>query len=137
MKKIKIIGGRYGYISPSGVYSVKTAESAPFEVEDSEAERLIKRGVAKIIGADADVSAKGAADNDKLPTVPADDDENDDESEYDDIPEYNEESTNAELQAIAKEYGIELPPRANKAQLIEILDNYFADSPVLNAKEPE
>lgn len=137
MKKIKITGGRYGYISPSGVYDVKTSDSLPFEVVDSEAERLVRRGVAEIIGADAEVFAKGAADNDKLPTVPADDDENDDESEYDDIPEYNEESTNAELQAIAKEYGIELPPRANKAQLIEILDNYFADSPVLNAKEPE
>lgn len=137
MKKIKITGGRYGYISPSGVYDVKTPDSLPFEVVDSEAERLVRRGVAEIIGADAEVFAKGAADNDKLPTVPADDDENDGESEYDDIPKYNEESTNAELQAIAKEYGIELPPRANKAQLIEILDNYFADSPVLNAKEPE
>lgn len=137
MKKIKIIGGRYGYISPSGVYDVKTPDSLPFEVADSEAERLVRRGVAEIVGAGAAVLAKGAADDEKLPATPADDDENDDESEYDDIPKYNEESTNAELQAIAKEYDIELPPRANKAQIIEILDNYFTDSPVLNAKEPE
>ncbi|MBD5112680.1 MAG: hypothetical protein HDT42_09170 [Ruminococcaceae bacterium] len=137
MKKIKIIGGRYGYISPSGVYNVKTPDDPPFEVDNAEAERLIKRGVAEIIGAGAAVLAKGVADDEKLPATPADDDENDDESEYDDIPKYNKESTNSELQAIAKEYGIEIPPHANKAQIIEILDNYFADSPVLNAKEPE
>lgn len=137
MKKIKIIGGRYGYISPSGVYGVKTPDSPPFEVEDKEANRLERLGVAKIIGVGANEPAKGAADDDKLLTSPADDDENDSYSDEDDVPEYSEESTNSELQAIAKEYGIELPPRANKSQMIEALDDFFGEIPELNAKEPE
>lgn len=137
MKKIKIIGGRYGYISPSGVYCVKTSDDPPFEVDDGEAHRLIKRGVAEIVGADAYESAKGAVDNNELPTTPADNGENDDEPEDGGIPEYSEESTNFELQAIAKEYGIEIPPRANKAQILEALDNFFGEIPELNAREPE
>ena len=53
------------------------------------------------------------------------------------IPKYTAENTNAELLAIAEEYGIDIPAKATKAQIIEALDSYFGDMPVLTAKEPE
>lgn len=63
---------------------------------------------------------------------------NDDENgETDNTPEYSQESTKAELQAIASEWGIELPNSANKTQMLEILDDYFGKAPELSAKEPE
>lgn len=63
---------------------------------------------------------------------------NDEESgETDDTPEYSQENTNAELQAIADEWGIELPNRASKAQILEILDSHFGNAPKLSAREPE
>lgn len=147
MKKIKIIGGRYGYISPSGVYSVKTSESEPFKVEDSEAERLIRRGVAEIVDAGAVVLAKGAAADEKPDSGVTPAGYMTDIKPERGVPEYDEDTTNAELQSIAKEYGIEIPSRATKSQIIEALDEYFgrADDngtedeniPQLNVKEPE
>lgn len=54
-----------------------------------------------------------------------------------DGPEYSEGNTNAELQAIAKEYGVDLPPRANKAEILAALDDFFGGIPEISAKEPE
>ena len=54
-----------------------------------------------------------------------------------DVPEYSEDNTNAELQAIAKEYGIEFPQRANKAQMLDALDEFFGGTPEISAREPE
>lgn len=133
MTKIKIIGGRYGHISPSGVYSVKTVDDPPFEVEDSEAERLYKRGIATIIR-ESNVPLHDMRGPDwETNTGELSDDETDSVG----FPYYNKDSTNAELQAIAKEYGVELPPRANKAQILEALDDFFGGTPIISAKEPE
>ena len=46
MKLIKLIQGAYGYRAPgSSVTELITTKSPPFEVEESEAERLIALGV--------------------------------------------------------------------------------------------
>ena len=71
---------------------------------------------------------------------PGDDDDLEDlsgDDSEDDTPEYSEENTKAELQAIASEWGIEIPGNASKAQILEILDDYFGNAPELSAKEPE
>ena len=52
MKKIKIINGTYGLRTDNGLtVECKDARSAPFLVDDGEAERLAARGVAVVIEA--------------------------------------------------------------------------------------
>lgn len=154
---IKIIRGNYGLPSGKSV-KTKTPKDKPFDVDQKEAERLVRLGIAKFVGVDAVVFAKGAPDKEDPFGDPADDidapltlsddgdsEDEDDETEYyeddanveGDITEYGEDSTNAELQAIAKEYGIEVPPHANKAQLLEALDEFFGGAPEIGVKEPE
>lgn len=154
---IKIIRGNYGLPLGKSV-KVKTPKDKPFDVDQKEAERLVRLGIAKLVGADAAVSAKGSSDKEDPFGDPAgdidapvtlnddvDSEDEDDDTEYDedddggddDVPEYGENSTNAELQSIAKEYGIEVPPHANKAQLLEALDEFFGGAPEIDVKEPE
>jgi len=148
---IKITQGNYGYNNGDFV-RVKTSSDKPFEVPDAEARRLERLGIAKIVGAGAVTLAKGSPDNEDPFCDPADDinvpvplgdsEDEDDDAEYDeddedDVPEYGGDSTNAELQAIAKNYDIEVPPHANKAQLIAALDEFFYNTPNINAREPE
>lgn len=152
---IKMVRGNYGLPSGKSV-KVKTPKDRPFDVDQKEAERLVRLGIAKIVGAGAAVSAKEPSDKEDPFGDPADDidapvslgdseEDGDTDIEYDEddvgeddnAPEYGENSTNAELQAIAKEYGVEVPPHANKAQLLEALDVFFSGAPEIGAKEPE
>lgn len=151
---IKIIRGNYGHVVGKSVHT-KTPKDKPFEVDPKEAERLVELGIAKIVGAGAAVPAKGSLDNDDPFGDPADDidapvslgdvedeDDEDDDTEYGDgdedgVPEYGEDNTKAELQAIANEYGIEVPPHANRAQLISALDEFFKGAPEISVKDPE
>lgn len=123
MKKIKIIGGRYGYISPNGAFSVKTENSAPFEVNDKEADRLIKRGVAEIVGErgkrpenDDETSRTGSN-----PT----DEENAAVGENEGVPDYDESTSANELRAIAKKAGISFKVGMKKEEMLEALDEHF------------
>ncbi len=134
---IRIIRGCYGYNNGSFV-GAKTPADPPFEVKDDEAERLISLGIAET----ADNGMDSADNNtDTIDKTGDNGDENADKTadkaadttEEDDIPEYGENSTNAELQAIAKEYGVEVQPRANKAELIAALDEFFGGAPDLKA----
>lgn len=154
---IKILRGNYGLPSGKSV-KAKTPKDKPFDVDQKEAERLVRLGIAQIVGVSAATLAKGSPDKEDPFGDPADDidapitlsddgdsEDEDDETEYDeddanaegDIPKYGEDSTNAELQAIAKEYGIEVSPHANKAQLLEALDEFFGGAPEIGVKEPE
>lgn len=141
---IKIIRGTYG-LNSGGNIKPKTCGDLPFHVEPAEAKRLVRLGVAEIVGAGAVTLTKGTEDEQETlgetsSSVPADDGEGyETESviEERNVPEYNEDSTNAELQAIAKEYGVELPQRANKSQILEALDDFFGGTPIISAKEPE
>lgn len=142
---IKIIRGTYG-LNSGGNIKPKTCSDLPFHVEPAEARRLERLGVAEIIGSGTVTLTKGTEDetgslSETPSSVPADDNGEDygveSTLEERDVPEYNEDSTNAELQAIAKEYGVELPQRANKAQILEALDDFFGGAPEISAKEPE
>lgn len=126
MKKIVITGGRYGYISPSGVYDVKTTASAPFEVDDKEAARLVKLGVAKIYGEGGkrpetgDISSGEGSD-------PAED-ENPTDDENEGFFEYDENTPVKELREIGKKCGLSFPVGVTKADMIAALDEYFEKS---------
>lgn len=125
MKKIVIIGGRYGYISPSGVYSVKTTESAPFDVADSEAERLVKIGVAKIHGEggkcpETSSKAKGKGSSNTSG------EENLTEGNSGGICNYDEKTSANDLRKIAKKAGISFPVGVTKADMLTALDEHFA-----------
>lgn len=89
-------------------------------------------------GESEDIPADDSTDSEDEADTDAEDLGDDEESgETDDTPKYSQENTNAELQAIADEWGIELPNRANKAQILEILDSHFGNAPKLSAREPE
>lgn len=138
---IKIIRGTYG-LNSGGNIKPKTCGDLPFYVDPAEAKRLVRLGVAEIVGAGAVALTKDTGDETETSSdVPTDNDgdgyEVESVVEDRDVPEYSEDSTNAELQAIAKEYGVELPPRANKAQILEALDDFFGGTPIISAKEPE
>lgn len=122
---IKIIRGTYG-LNNGGNVKPKTCNDPPFHVEPAEAQRLEQLGVAEIVGSCEATLTKTSEGEPKLfsETPP-------------DVPAYSEGNTNAELQSIAKEYGVELPPHANKAAIIAALDDFFGGAPEISAKEPE
>lgn len=151
---IKIIKGNYGYHNGVSV-NVRTPADPPFSVSEDEALRLANLGVAEIL---KDEHSKQENERDLPPFDNGEncidkenaesigneaednyEDHGDDEEsgETDDVPEYGQENTIAELQAIASEWGIELPSRASKAQILDILDGHFGKAPKLLAKEPE
>ena len=115
---IKIICGNFGYNNGVCV-RVKTPSDPPFSVGDEEARRLVGLGIAEIVGKKTVIPSI-----EKIPNV----------TEDDEIPQYDETMTNAALQALAKENGIEIPPRATKTEIIKALDDYFADMPDLSAE---
>lgn len=123
MTKIKITGGRYGYISPSGVKSVKTSDDPPFEVEDSEAARLVKRGVAEIDREGGkrpetgDIS-EGEGSNHIEDKEPAED-------EPEGSLDYDENTSIKKLREIGKKCGLSFPVGVTKADIIAALDEYF------------
>ena len=87
MKLIKIINGTYGFRPQPHVVELKTADDAPFEVDDKEAARLVELGVAAIAFGEDSESLQEAMDEvvDQLgdqPTPP-DDEPEDDEPEDD------------------------------------------------------
>lgn len=141
---IKIVKGNYGYNNGVSV-KVKTPADAPFSVSDEEALRLEQLGVAKILQdhfyfkniGDDEENAESAENDHKDSSDPDGDEDIFEGAAEIEPPLYSADNTNAELQAIVKEYGIDIPPRANKTQLLEILDNYFGDAPVLSAEEPQ
>lgn len=61
---IKIICGAYGYRDEAGILLPKNVKSAPFEVDDKEANRLIRLGVAaKAVATSQQVQPKEDADD--------------------------------------------------------------------------
>lgn len=130
MKKIVITGGRYGYISPSGVYDVKTTASEPFEVDDKEAARLVKLGVAKIHRESGKRPEKGDVSS-KEGNDPTEDERSTESETEDDMiepPEYSTDSSVGELRAIAKKVGISFKVGTTKEDMVAMLDEYFKDN---------
>ncbi len=99
----------------NGIVKPKTPKDPPFPVEDDVARRLIGLGFAEAVDGE-------------IPN---------EESEEDVLsgkPEYSDANTKSELQAIAKEFGVEISDKASKAEIIAELDEYFSDIPDLSAE---
>jgi len=63
MKTIKIISGSYGYKGKGGIITAKKPGDAPFELEDSKADRLISLKVAELaVPESAPDTAEGGPD---------------------------------------------------------------------------
>ena len=133
---IKIIKGNYGY-NDGRIVRAKSPSDPPFEVPSAEADRLCALGVAQKVTVNGAPFAENSSyiETDAASAGKSDDDtiNEDGEKDADSVPEYNEDSSNAELQAIAKEYGIAVPNRANKAELISALDERFGSAPTLRS----
>ncbi len=123
MTKVRITGGRYGYISPTGVYSVKTSDDPPFEVEDSEAVRLVNRGVAEI-DVERGKRPKTGSISENKSSNPSEG-ENLTEGESEALFEYDENTSAKELREIGKKCGLSFPVGVTKADMIAALDEYF------------
>lgn len=142
---IKIISGIYGH-NVNGSVKPKRASDEPFEVEDTEAARLISLGVAKAVKPvdtaeeeSADDIGEKSADVEEQEADEAEDTEDNSESaDGESRPIYSEETDIQELREIAKTYGVSFSPNIGKSKLIQKLDEFFddSDSPDLSAGDP-
>ena len=166
MKLIKIINGTYGFRPQPHVVERKNANDAPFEVNDEEAERLVRLGVAAIaFGEDSETlqdAMNGVVDQlEDQPAPPDDEPEDGAPEDPDDEPEPVDEPedpatdpepaqkfdpdelaklTNPELAEIAHELGVEVKHRPKKSELIDLRMKAAAEDdelPDLGAAEPE
>ena len=116
MKQIKIINGTYGFRTEPHVVEPKTADDAPFLVEDAEAARLVALKVAAIV----DGAAAPAAD-------PA---QQDPASNDQDALVYNEDMKLDELKEVARSVGAtedELKGLRSKKDVIALIDEIVAE----------
>lgn len=117
---IKIISGIYGH-NKNGCIIPTNSQSEPFEVDDTEAARLISLGVAK--------EYKVKSPN--LTTT--------NECDKNENPKYSTETDIQELRNIAKGYGISFSPNIGKEKLLERLDEFLEehnDGPKLSVSDP-
>lgn len=143
--RIKITSGIYG-LNEGGRIKPKTSYDEPFEVDRSEADRLIALGVAKIVASAVENPADDEEDSSKA-ELKADGSEangKDSESETpgdveDSRPSYSNKSDIQELRDIAKNYGISISPNLGKAKILKKLDEFFDEQnsvPDLSAGDP-
>lgn len=115
--KIRILAGVYGHRENGRVKAVKAGDP-PIEVDDANAARLIKAGVAEAV---EEPKPKAAAQPEPEAAT--------DEAEA--FPEYSEKMTRAQLEAIAEQVGIEsedIKACETKADLIDMLDDWKAEN---------
>ena len=153
MKLIKIINGTYGFRPQPHVVELKTADDAPFEVDDKEAARLVELGVAAIAYGEDSESLQDALDDvvdqlEEQPAPPEEEPEDDQPAEDGDAEETEqkfdrdelEQLTNPQLAELAEELGLHLSGRPKKSELIAaILKAAEEDDelPDLGAADPE
>lgn len=132
MRKIKIINGSYGHYE-QGRLAPKDRQSPPFEVEDAEADRLVKMEVA--IYADEAVAT---------PSAPIAEEETSENPPEEEAPEIDAEEADTslesmtinELRSIAAERGIKLRAGMKKAEIITLLVDSDDEEPSLDAEIP-
>lgn len=100
---IKIINGTYGYRNSDGRVEAKTPKSKPFSLSEEREAELVDAGVAEYV---APVTSEDNRDK------------------------VNGDMTVKELTAIAQELGADVPKKATKAQLLEIIEKAQHESPV-------
>lgn len=127
--KIQIINGVYGYRPNAYTVEKKTLEDPPFEVDDTEATRLISKGVAKAVVDHFEPSAvEQSAEEEPTETY--------------ELPEYNADMKLTELKEIAAAYGVDASKARSKAEAIALIDAAIGvgegeDVPQLGAALPE
>ena len=153
MKLIKIINGTYGFRPQPHVVELKTADDAPFEVDDVEAARLVELGVAAIAYGEDSESLQDALDDvvdqlEEQPAPPEEEPEDDQPAEDGDAEEAEqkfdrdelEQLTNPQLAELAEELGLHLSGRPKKAEIIEAIMKVAEEDdelPDLGAADPE
>ncbi len=130
MTKIKIIKGTYGYRpNLNRAPQMVTAKDDAITVEDKEAKRLESLGVALILDCtpvatpceEAVELVEASAD---LPEV--EEGEAEEGIDLEDII-YGMEMTATELRNLCNQLGVEVKSSMNKTELVEQLDQFFAD----------
>ena len=116
--RIRILNTTFGLVV-DGIVKPKSPKDPPFEVDEKLGLRIVREGIAEAVdGAERGEVQSESNDNDN------------DESAGDDfgIPQYGPDTSKADLQSIANEYGIEVSVDATKQELIKALDDFFADA---------
>lgn len=127
---VRIVAGIYGYVDKNGIIRPKTSKDSPFEVSDEEGQKLISLGVAQMAKQEYSAPVPDSVPGLSEPENGGSPEDND----GGDFLEYNSNMTVSELLSVAKEYGIEIPEKAKKAEILSILDKYFSDVPELTPK---
>ena len=114
---IQIIKGTFGYYNGRKVIPITEADG-PQKFDDELEARLVKEGVAKYIGDDADepASTNTAADE---------------------APEYNEDMKLDELKEVATRYGVDASAMRKKADVIAAIEATKAEQPDDGADDEE
>ena len=151
---IKIIAGVYGY-KENGIILPKDKDSEPFSLDPEREAELVAQGVAEYANviipeaemepepetAGADPTEPGAEEPEQDLEPEADGDE-DPQSEKTEKPEYSDKMRLTELQALAGAYGLDAQNMRTKAEVIKLLDDYFAEEddteapPAFGAMDP-
>ena len=116
--RIRILNTTFGLVV-DGIVKPKSTKDPPFEVDEKLGLRIVREGIAEAVdGAERGEVQSESNDNDNA------------ESAGDDfgIPQYSADTSKADVQSIANEYGIEVSAAATKQELIKALDDFFADA---------
>lgn len=157
---IKIIAGVYGY-KENGIILPKDKDSEPFSLDPEREAELVAQGVAEYAnviipeaelepepettGAEqqpAEDPTEPGAEEPEQDLEPEADGDEDPQSEKTEKPEYSDKMKLTELQALAGAYGLDAQNMRTKAEVIKLLDNYFAEEddteapPAFGAMDP-
>ena len=135
---IKIIAGVYGY-KENGIILPKDKDSEPFSLDPEREAELVAQGVAEY----ANVIIPEAELEPEPETAGAEQQPAEDpQSEKTEKPEYSDKMRLTELQALAGAYGLDAQNMRTKAEVIKLLDDYFAEEddteapPAFGAMDP-
>lgn len=157
---IKIIAGVYGY-KENGIILPKDKDSEPFSLDPEREAELVAQGVAEyanVIIPEAELEpepetddteqrpaedpAEPEAEEPEQDLEPEADGDEDPQSEKAEKPEYSDKMRLTELQALAGAYGLDAQNMRTKAEVIKLLDDYFAEEddteapPAFGAMDP-
>ena len=117
---IKIVQGVYGYLDKDGIVRPKTEADEPFTLTPEQEERLVRLGVAVLVGAAAE--------------APAEESLQEEEEQYpigfDEAPVDDrglEEYSVKELREIGKDYGLTFKVGMSKADMIQAIEKAEAE----------
>lgn len=141
---IKIIAGVYGY-KENGIILPKDKDSEPFSLDPEREAELVTQGVAEyanVIIPEAELEPEPETEEPEQDLEPEADGDEDPQSEKAEKPEYSDKMRLTELQALAGAYGLDAQNMRTKAEVIKLLDDYFAEEddteapPAFGAMDP-